>query len=274
MRILIAEDDVISARLLAEALAKLDHDAEICPDGHAAIERFQAEPTRLIISDWWMPELDGLQLCRRIRSLSDQYVYFILLTAAKSTDGTFAEAVEAGIDDFLSKPFDLDNLRMRLRVADRVLRTATAAQIEAEYASPPLVLDAETLIDGRIAFLLRANLITRPVMIPGSSLDFLKELRNSAEKPSQARALIGLATIKQFQEQPGLTLRVATNHGAVNASEPELAIEAAHLARGIVLTTNPKVRFLADEKGITAIDLGDICNSLMAHQTGRSLVTA
>ena len=78
---------------------------------------------RQIISDWLMPGIDGLELCRRVRKRADtEYTYFILLTANAQGKDEYFEAMQAGIDDFLSKPMDRDTVWMRLRVAERILR--------------------------------------------------------------------------------------------------------------------------------------------------------
>ena len=90
-------------------------------------------PVRVIVSDWLMPEIDGLELCRRIRArLDSEYTYFILLTSRTADPANQREAIEAGVDDFLSKPLDLQELWMRLRVSERILRfTTQVRQLEA-----------------------------------------------------------------------------------------------------------------------------------------------
>ena len=88
---------------------------------------------RVIVSDWMMPELDGLGLCRAVRGrVGEDYVYFILLTGKSPSDDNQREAIEAGVDDFLTKPLDVQEIWMRLRVAERILRFATqVSQLEA-----------------------------------------------------------------------------------------------------------------------------------------------
>ncbi len=90
----------------------------------------EAEHVRVIVSDWLMPEMDGLELCRRIRGrVNADYTYFILLTSRTADHANQREAIEAGVDDFLTKPLDLQELWMRLRVAERILRYATQVQL-------------------------------------------------------------------------------------------------------------------------------------------------
>jgi DNA-binding response OmpR family regulator len=95
-------------------------------DGEQALEILHKEPVRVVVSDWLMPKLDGLELCRRVRAQAGaEYTYFILLTGNEATAENQREAADAGVDDFLTKPLNLDELWNRLRVAERILRYAT-----------------------------------------------------------------------------------------------------------------------------------------------------
>jgi DNA-binding response OmpR family regulator len=121
MRILIAEDEAVSRLVLASTLKKLGHEVTETADGHAAWVAFQRTPFPVVICDWMMPELDGLELCRRIRAADRTlYTYVLLLTALDGKARHF-EGMDAGADDFLTKPLDADDLRVRLRVAERIL---------------------------------------------------------------------------------------------------------------------------------------------------------
>jgi len=128
MKVLIAEDDEIASRVLEAALLKLGHEPLLTVDGEQAWQRLEAEPVRVIVSDWRMPRLDGLELCKRLRARRGEYVYFILLTQMAATDKNLQEATEAGVDDFLGKPIDPAQLWMRLRVAERILGFTTEVQ--------------------------------------------------------------------------------------------------------------------------------------------------
>lgn len=126
MRILVAEDDMISRKLLTTSLKQFGHSVVAYENGSDAWEAFNEEPVRVIISDWLMPGVDGLELCRRVRKrINTEYTYFILLTANAHGKDEYFEAMQAGIDDFLSKPMDRDTVWMRLRVAERILRYTT-----------------------------------------------------------------------------------------------------------------------------------------------------
>jgi sigma-B regulation protein RsbU (phosphoserine phosphatase) len=121
MRILVAEDDAVSRHLLRSALTRLGHDVADVQDGLAAWEVYQREYLPIVISDWMMPGLDGLALTRAIRDgRHGKYTYVILVTALEGKS-RYMQGMQAGADDFLTKPVDLDELTARLRVADRML---------------------------------------------------------------------------------------------------------------------------------------------------------
>ena len=128
MKILIVEDNSVSAAVLEAALVKLGHQPTRAADGIVGWEVFQADPVRVVVSDWLMPGLDGLELCKRVRERGGEYVYFILLSAQGSGGGNLEQAIEAGVDDFLHKPVKIDELRMRLHVAERILNYSTQVQ--------------------------------------------------------------------------------------------------------------------------------------------------
>ncbi len=125
MKILIAEDDTASRVFLAQLLKQLGHDVEVTTNGKEAWDAFQREHFPILISDWMMPELNGLELCRRIRAESRaKYTYILLLTVVGGSKN-YLEAMSAGTDDFIAKPFDPEQLQARLRVAERILGLQT-----------------------------------------------------------------------------------------------------------------------------------------------------
>lgn len=129
VKILTLEDDPVARRVLREALVRLGHEVQEAADGDQALAMLETERARVIVSDWVMPGMDGLEFCRRVRARAiEEYVYFILLTGRTATVENQREAADAGVDDFLSKPLDLNELWMRLRVAERILKYATQVQ--------------------------------------------------------------------------------------------------------------------------------------------------
>lgn len=122
MNILIADDDPISRRLLEATLSEWGYDVLVTSDGSEAWEAMQQqEAPDLVISDWMMPNMDGLELCRKIRQMEKTgYIYFIILTA-KGRKEDVIEGLEAGADDFLIKPFDREELKCRTRIGERII---------------------------------------------------------------------------------------------------------------------------------------------------------
>jgi len=121
MKILVAEDDRDSRELLTWILQKLGYQVVAAENGKEAWEVFRRGRFRLVISDVLMPELDGLELCRRIRNhQQSKYTYVMIMTALIGKKD-YLEGMEAGADDFVTKPFDPDELKARLRVAERII---------------------------------------------------------------------------------------------------------------------------------------------------------
>lgn len=122
MKVLVVDDDPISRRLLQADLQKWGYEVTIAADGTEAWRLFEEGDFPLVISDWMMPGLDGLELIRRIRaSARPNYVYTILLTAMSHKE-ELVQGMQAGADDFVSKPFDRSELQVRLRAGERIIK--------------------------------------------------------------------------------------------------------------------------------------------------------
>src|ERR1700736_1647915 len=121
MKILIAEDDNVSRLVLASTLRKQGHEVVAAEDGLRAWEALQKDDFHVLILDWLMPEIDGLALCRQVRTLlRENYTYIVLLTSLEGRSN-YLEAMDAGADDFMTKPFDADQLTGRIQVAKRII---------------------------------------------------------------------------------------------------------------------------------------------------------
>ncbi|MDA1272516.1 MAG: response regulator [Verrucomicrobia bacterium] len=122
MKILIAEDDPIGQKIARVTIEKLGHEVVTANDGQEAWNLLLQHTVHVIVSDWMMPNLDGLDLCTRVRARPGRhYVYFILLTA-RTGKADYFKAMETGVDDFLAKPLIREELLIRLRVAERILK--------------------------------------------------------------------------------------------------------------------------------------------------------
>ena len=131
MKVLIAEDDPVSSLVLNAKLKKLGYEVITADNGRDAWYAYQRENPRIVITDWMMPGMDGIELCRMIRAdRRVQYTYIIMLTALGGK-GNYLEGMNAGADDFVTKPFDAEGLKARLLVAERLLSLqSTVNQLE------------------------------------------------------------------------------------------------------------------------------------------------
>jgi two-component system cell cycle response regulator len=122
MRILIAEDDPNFRRLLAETLAMWGYEVVVAENGDAALQILQAEdPPQLAMLDWMMPGMNGIDVCRKVREeRKDSYTYIILLTS-QQRDEDLVTGMESGADDYITKPFKHNELRLRLRAGRRII---------------------------------------------------------------------------------------------------------------------------------------------------------
>jgi DNA-binding response OmpR family regulator len=122
MRILIADDNLVFQNVLRAMLTQWGYDVVAASDGEEAWRCLQADDApRLAILDWMMPGLDGVEVCRRVRATRSITNTYILILTAKTHSEDLAAAVEAGADDYVTKPFKSAELRARLRTACRVL---------------------------------------------------------------------------------------------------------------------------------------------------------
>ncbi len=132
MRILIAEDDITSRVLLKRMLAKWGYEVVVTKDGNEAWEALQAKDApRLAILDWIMPGLDGVEVCRKVRQLDVSNPTYIILLTIRTSKKDIIAGLEAGADDYISKPYNTDELRVRVKVGERIttLQSALAEQV-------------------------------------------------------------------------------------------------------------------------------------------------
>ena len=121
MDILVADDDPSGRFLLNSTLVELGHSVTEAANGYDAWEAWKRGRQQLVISDWMMPGIDGLELCRRIRAEEASDFAYIILITARAGKANYLDAMDSGVDDFLEKPFDRDRFIARVRVAMRIL---------------------------------------------------------------------------------------------------------------------------------------------------------
>lgn len=122
MRVLIAEDDPVSRRVLQATLDKFGYEVVVAANGTQAWDALQgADAPHLAILDWMMPEIEGVELCRRVRSFATATPTYLILLTAKSSKADVVSGLNAGANDYLTKPFDRAELRARVQVGAHVL---------------------------------------------------------------------------------------------------------------------------------------------------------
>lgn len=122
MKVLIVDDDAAVRELLGEMAEGLGHEVYWAGHGHEALRLLEEKRVQVVITDWLMPGIDGLELTRQVRAAKRiRYTYVIMLTALGGT-ARYLEGMRAGVDDFATKPVSPEELHARLRVAERVLR--------------------------------------------------------------------------------------------------------------------------------------------------------
>lgn len=167
MKILVADDSRVSRGLIRSILEEMDFEVLTAENGLEAWTIFQREEISLLISDWMMPEMDGLELCRRVRAAALQrpgYTYIMMVTALDGLKN-FVTSMAAGADDFIVKPFEPEMLRCRVRVAQRVL--AMQHELRSLAAALPFCGACDTILnDAGSTQRLHDFLASRPELKP------------------------------------------------------------------------------------------------------------
>jgi DNA-binding NtrC family response regulator len=117
--IVIVDQDVSTLQLLEQILCSLGHEATACTDAETALDTYQKEPYPLVVLDWQLPDMDGLQLCRQIRSLPEGDNTMILVTGRRNQPEDLKVVLEAGANDYLTKPVSVGLLKLQLAIAER-----------------------------------------------------------------------------------------------------------------------------------------------------------
>lgn len=187
LKILIADDDPVSSRVLEVFLRKWGYAVVAVSDGSDALALLEAEDApRLAILDWMMPGMEGVEVCRRVRQRSGRaYVYLLLLTA-RGQKQNLLDGLNSGADDYLSKPFDADELRARLRAGERILAMQDELIAARDALHEQATHDALTGLMNRGASvqlltreLARATRERRPLGVVIGDLDHFKNVNDS-----------------------------------------------------------------------------------------------
>jgi diguanylate cyclase (GGDEF)-like protein len=207
--VLLAEDDPMFRKILQRWLETWGYQVIVAEDGEKAWSILQQEhPPELLILDWVMPGLDGTELCRRIRSRQQTSYQYILLVTAKDDGRDVVTALEAGADDYLTKPFDRSELRARLRVGSRILTLQDDLIHAREELRFQATHDALTGIWNRGAFLeLLQREIERAVRSQTSTGLLMLDLDNFKKINDTYGHLAGDAVLKEVASRISQVVR-------------------------------------------------------------------
>lgn len=186
-RILAAEDNPVIQTMLRNMLKHWGYEAVIARDGRQAWEILRSENApRLAILDWMMPGMDGVEVCRHVRAtVREPYIYIVLLTS-RTQAGDLVQGMEAGADDYLTKPFAAPELRVRLRAGIRILdlqeqlmETQEALRVQATHDGLTGLLNRTAVMEALQLELDRASRAQQPISVMLADLDYFKKINDT-----------------------------------------------------------------------------------------------
>ncbi len=235
LRILVAEDDPISRRLLETVLKKWGYEVAIANDGEQAWRMLENEEApRLAILDWMMPGLDGIEVCRRVRERNAPTYTYILLLTARSQREDLLQGMEAGADDYLTKPFDANELKVRLRAGRRILELQeqlinAQAALRDQAARDPLtgIWNRSAVFDILQRELARSERDASPLAVVMADLDHFKKLNDTFGH------LAGDAILRETVRRMAGSIRNYDALGRYGGEEFLLVLPGCDLASGL-----------------------------------------
>jgi diguanylate cyclase (GGDEF)-like protein len=187
LKVLAAEDNAVFQTVLCGLLTKWGYEAVIARDGLEAWDALQSnDGPRLAILDWMMPGLDGVEICQRIRAARREAYTYIILLSARNEFQDVLEGMEAGADDYLTKPINPPELRVRLRAGSRILelqeqllRAREALRVQAMHDGLTRVFNRSAILDALASELARANREAQPLATLLVDVDRFKSINDT-----------------------------------------------------------------------------------------------
>jgi len=259
--ILIAEDDAVFRRILEAWLGKWGYTVRATGDGQQAWQILQKEDApKLAVLDWMMPGMYGTELCRKVRAAGAAPYRYLLLLTAKTDKQDLIAGLEAGADDYLSKPFDANELRARLRVGRRILdlqdqliRTQAALQFQATHDALTGLLNHGAIQDALHSEMERATRMQTALGVIMVDLDHFKQVNDTLGH------LAGDEVLRSVGQRLASAVRVYDSVGRYGGEEflilapgcapPELVTQAERMR---VLIASEPFRTRAGEIRLTA----------------------
>lgn len=245
MKILVADDDPVSSRLMQRILERFGYSVTVVHDGRAACQELSySDAPRLALIDWMMPEMDGPEVCRAVRQMKDQsYTYIILLTSKESSEDV-VEGLDAGADDYLTKPCNPAELRARLQTGRRILEledklveAREGMRFRATHDGLTQLLNRSAILSVLRESLERSHAEDRALSILLCDIDHFKRIND------QHGHLAGDAVLEHFAARLRHTVRGKDSVGRYGGEEflvilegcdkDDLAVRAEHMRRNI-----------------------------------------
>jgi two-component system chemotaxis response regulator CheY len=240
MKILIAEDDTTTRLIFGATLRKMGHTVTAVEDGGKAWKAWQQEEYSLLISDWIMPDMDGLELCKRIRAQASlQYTYIILLTSMDGK-GSYLEGMDAGADDFITKPFDEEQLAARLRVAERIIALHQKLHIQATHDHLTGVWNRAAIMNHLRGEVERARRQSTHIGVIIADLDYFKRINDTYGHPA------GDAVLQEAARRMQLALRPYDRLGRYGGEEFLIIASGCDLSQTMALAERIRSFMSAD----------------------------
>jgi diguanylate cyclase (GGDEF)-like protein len=180
MRVLAAEDNPVFQSMLRTMLTKWGYQAVMARDGNEAWHILEeADAPRLAVLDWMMPGIDGVEICRRLRALQrEPYIYIVLLTA-RTESQDLVEGMDAGADDYLTKPFNAHELRVRIRAGRRILELQDALRRQATHDGLTGLLNRNSILGKLAEEISRSERQSEPLTVLMADLDGFKSVNDT-----------------------------------------------------------------------------------------------
>lgn len=235
MKILIADDDPLSLLYLQDALQDWGYEVLTATDGQRAYEILQQpDAPMLAVVDWMMPGMDGIDVCRRVReTIRDRYVYLLMLTARNETEFV-VEAMNAGADDFVGKPFNAEELQVRIRAGRRISELEQQLRLKATHDALTGIYNRGALLEILDKELVRHGRDAKPVSLIFADLDHFKRIND------EHGHLAGDAVLREVCRRTGAVLRPYDSLGRYGGEELLIVLPAC--ARDGALEVAERVR--------------------------------
>ena len=269
MKILIAEDDLTSRLILENMLTKWGFEVVSATNGTDAWAKLQEEDApRLLILDWMMPGIEGIEICRRLRENSkseDQYTYVTLLTAKESKEN-IVTGMEAGADDYITKPFDMHELRVRVRAGERIVQLQSELlkakkELEIQSRTDPLtgVLNRRAILSQIGSELSRAKRQNSQISISILDLDHFKSINDTFGH------LAGDAVLREGMHRVKLAVREYDSVGRFGGEEFIVVLPGANTTDAFSVAERIRIRI--NEKA------ADVDGTIISFTVSQGLAT-